>query len=59
MLCGNGDHSANGPRFEKLEEMQGSIVHRRMPTKRIGPAMIYIYGQKRWLQRNNNKMGLR
>ena len=41
MLHGNGDHSANGTRMEKLEEKQGSIVRRRMPTKPIRPAMIY------------------
>ena len=43
MLCGNGDHSANGTRLKTLEEVPGIIVHRR---------------QKRWLQRRNKKMGL-
>ena len=41
MLCGNGDHSANGTRLNKLQEMQRSIVRRRMPTKPIRPAMLY------------------
>ena len=41
MLSGNGDHSANGTRFEKLEDMQGSIVRRRMPTKLIRPVMLW------------------
>ena len=41
MLCGNGDHSGNGTRLEKLEEMQGSIVRRMMPTKQIRPATIW------------------
>ena len=40
MLHDNGDHSANGTRLEKLEEMHGSVVRRRMPTKPITPAMI-------------------
>ncbi len=44
MLHGNGDHSANGTRLEKLKEMQGSIVRRRMPTKLIRHAMLFIYG---------------
>ena len=30
MLCGNGDQSANGTRLEKLDEMQGSILRRRI-----------------------------
>ena len=41
MLCGNGDHSANGTRLEKLEEMQGSIVRRRMSAKLIRPVMLW------------------
>ena len=41
MLCGNGDHSANGNMLEKLDEMQWSIERRRMPTKLIRPAMLY------------------
>ena len=44
MLHGDGDHSANGIRLEKLEEMQGSIVRRGMPTKLIRHAMLFIYG---------------
>ena len=40
MLCGNVDHSANRTRLEKLEEMQESIVRRRMATKLIRPAML-------------------
>ena len=40
MLCGNGDHCANGTRLDKLEEMQGSIVCRRM-MKLIRPVMIW------------------
>ena len=55
---GNGDHSANVTRLEELEEMQGSIVRRRMPTKLIKPAMLFTR-QKRWLQRNDKKIGLR
>ena len=39
MLHVNGDHSANVTRLEKLEEMQGNIVRRRMPTKLIKPAI--------------------
>ena len=41
MLCGNGDHIANGTRLEQLEEMQRSIVRRRMPTTMIRPSMIW------------------
>ena len=41
MLCENGDGRVNGIRLEKLEEMPGSIVRRRMPTKRTRPAMIH------------------
>ena len=44
MLQGNGDHSAIGTRLEKVEEMQGSIVRRRMPTKPIRHAILIIYG---------------
>ena len=44
MLHGNGDHSANGTRLDKLEEMQGSIVRRGMPAKLIRHAMVFIYG---------------
>ena len=58
MLHGNGDHSANVTRSEKLEEMQGSIVRRRMPTKLIKPAMLFMR-QKRCLQRIDKKIGLR
>ena len=58
MLHGNGDQSANVTRLEKLEEMQGSIVRRRMPTKLIKPAMLFMR-QKRWLQRSDKKIGLR
>ena len=43
ILCGNGNHSANGTWLEKLEEMQSSIVRRRMPAKLIRP-VIYYYG---------------
>ena len=56
MLHGDGDHSANGTRLEKLEEMQGSIVRRRMPTKLIRPAML-VMGQKRYKQRSDKKIG--
>ena len=56
MLHGNGDHSANVTRSEKLEEMQGSIVRRRMPTKLIKPAMLFMR-LKRWLQRSDKKIG--
>ena len=41
MLWGNGDNSANGTRLDKLDEMQGSVVRRRMLTKLVRPAMIY------------------
>ena len=41
MLCCNGDHSANGTRLEKLEEMQGNVVRRRMPAKVIRPVMLW------------------
>ena len=41
MLCGNGDHSANGTRLERLEEIQGSIVRRRMPAKPIRPVTLW------------------
>ena len=58
MLHDNGDHSANVTRSEKLEEMQGSIVRRRMPTKLTKPAMLFMR-QERWLQRSDKKMGLR
>ena len=58
MLHGNGDHSANRTRLEKLKEMQGSIVRRGMPTKPIRPAML-IMGQTCWLQRSDKKIGLR
>ena len=58
MLHGNGDHSANVTRSEKLEEMQVSIVRRRMPTKLIKPAML-ILRHKRWLQRSDKKIALR
>ena len=58
MLHGNGDHSANVTRLEKLEEMQGSIVRRGMPTKPIKPAMLCMR-QKRWLQRSDKKIGIR
>ena len=58
MLHGNGDHSANVTRLEKLEEIQGSILRRRMPTKLIKPAMLFMR-QKRWLQRSDKKIGLR
>ena len=40
MLCGNGDHSANGTMLEEVEDMQGCIVRRRMPTKLIKPAIV-------------------
>ena len=52
MLHGNGDHSANVTRSEKLEEMQGSIVRKRMPTKLTKAAMLFMR-QKRWLQRSD------
>ena len=58
ILHGNGDHSANVTRLEKLEEMQGSIVRRRMPTKLIKPAMLFM-SQKRWLQMVNEMRMLR
>ena len=57
MLHGNGDHSANGTRLEELEEMQVSIVRRRMATKLIRPALLFR-GQKRWLQRSE-KIGFK
>ena len=41
MLCGNGDQSANGTRLEKLEDMHGSIVRRRMPAKLIRTVMLW------------------
>ena len=41
MLRGNGNHSANKSRLEKLEEMQEILVRRRMPTTLIRPAMLY------------------
>ena len=41
MLCGNGDHSANRTRLDKLEEIQESSMRTRMPTKLIRPAMLY------------------
>ena len=41
MLCGNGDHSANGTRLDKLEEMQGSSVRSRMSAKLIIPVMLW------------------
>ena len=61
MFYGNGDHSANGTRLEKLEEMQGSIVRRRMPTKLIRPVMQYgadtLATTKRQLIRNEHLRG--
>ena len=58
LLYGNGDHSANVTRLEKLEEMQGSIVRRKMPTKLVKPTMLFMR-QKRCLQRSDKKIGLR
>ena len=52
MLYGNGDHRANVTRLEKLEEMQGSIVRGKMPTKLIKPAMLFMR-QKRWLRKED------
>ena len=46
MLCGNGDHTVNGNRLEKLEEMQGSIVRRRIHTKLIIPVLLWEKMQK-------------
>ena len=34
----------NHTRLYKLEEMQGTIIRRRMPTKLIRPAMTLSYG---------------
>ena len=45
VLCGNGDHSANGTGLEKMEEMQGSIVRRRIRAKLIRP--VLQWGRKR------------
>ena len=58
MLCGNKDHSPNRSRFEKLQEMQESIVRRRMPTKLIRTAnsIDHSMRQKRWLQRSDKKI---
>ena len=41
MLCGNGDHSANGTSLEKLEEMQGVLcaegfLRNRLDQQRYG-----------------------
>ena len=41
ILCGNGNHRSNGTRLEKLEEMQSSIVRRRMHAKLIRPVMLW------------------
>ena len=65
MLHGNGDHSANGTRLEKLVQMQGSIMRRRMPMKMIRPAMIYrtetlrlatTKRQENWIHVNEMRM---
>ena len=44
-----------GSRLEKLEEMQVSIVRRRMHNKLIRPAMLFT-GQKRWIQRSDKRI---
>ena len=44
MLCGNGDHSANWTRLEKLEEMQGSIVTEGCLRNR-SDQQCYIWGR--------------
>ena len=54
MLCGNGDHSANGTRLGQLEEMQGSIVRRKMLTELIRPATVYEAETSTTTQRQEN-----
>ena len=41
MLCGNGDHSANGSTAEKLEEMQGEYRAQNDAYELIRPAIIH------------------